>query len=73
MEEKYAAEEGNPAIANSRDIPPVMSCPSIRYVNLILSFVFKYPKTNLKVVLRVQKIEANLTAPSLLATYDNTA
>jgi hypothetical protein len=44
---------------------PEKSCTAIKNLNLRLYFIFSQPKTNLKIVLRIQKIELSFAAPYL--------
>lgn len=73
IEQKYTAWDDKPVIAIRVEINPHTTCPIIRYLNFMLSFVFIKPNTNRKIVLSNQKSVAKMVAFYLSATYDNTA
>jgi hypothetical protein len=66
IEQRYVAATYKWHTASRVEIIPEISWLIISVVNFQLSFPFIYPNTKRNTVLRVQKIEVNMTASALL-------
>ncbi len=64
--QRYIANYLNPILARIIQVRPEISWTATRIFNFRLYFIFIQPKTNLKTVLRIQKIELSFAASSLV-------